>query len=257
MKIASIQLEINDQESKEQRIERAARLVDQAAGEADLILLPEIWATGYFSFDKYAEEAETIDGPFVRLFSEKAKRHGIYLFAGSFVEEKDGRLYNTSVLFDRQGKLIGTYAKVHLFRYGSREGELLTAGDGAKVFETEFGKVGLATCYDLRFPELYRRQVDLGAELLLVASAWPHRRLEHWKLFNAARALENQCFLISCNCVGTTQGVLLGGYSSVVDPWGVTLACGGERETIVKAEIDPSEVRRIREEFPSLKHRVL
>ncbi|MBE1444121.1 carbon-nitrogen family hydrolase [Paenibacillus sp. OAS669] len=257
MKVASIQLEIKAHESKAQRVERASVMVDKAAQDADLILLPEIWATGYFSFDKYVEEAETIDGPLVRLFSEKARQHGVYLFAGSFVELKDGKYYNTSILFDRQGKLIGTYAKTHLFRYGSQEGELLTAGDGAKVFDTEFGKVGLTTCYDLRFPELYRQQVDLGAELLLVTSAWPHQRLEHWKLFNAARALENQCFLISCNCVGTTRNVLLGGHSSIVDPWGVTVASGGEHETIVKAEIDPSEVQRIRDVFPSLKHRVL
>ncbi|KIL39637.1 acyltransferase [Gordoniibacillus kamchatkensis] len=257
MKIASIQLEIKDQESKAQRIERAAALVDRAAQDADLILLPEIWATGYFSFDKYVEEAEPIDGPFVQLFADKAKRHGVYLFAGSFVEVKDGKYYNTSIMFDRQGGLVGTYQKTHLFRYGSREGELLTRGEGAKVFDTEFGKVGLTTCYDLRFPELYRQQVDQGAEIFLVTSAWPHQRLEHWKLFNATRALENQCYLVSCNCVGTTRGVLLGGHSSVVDPWGIMVATSGEQETIVKADIDPAEVARIRDVFPSLKHRVL
>jgi predicted amidohydrolase len=257
MKVSSIQLEIKDQEGKAQRIERAAGLVDRAAQDADLILLPEIWATGYFSFDKYKEEAEPIDGSFVQLFSEKAKQHGVYLFAGSFVEVKDEKYYNTSILFDRQGALVGTYQKTHLFRYGSQEGELLTRGEGAKVFDTEFGKVGLTTCYDLRFPELYRQQVDLGAEMFLVTSAWPHQRLEHWKLFNATRALENQCFLISCNCVGTTKNVLMGGHSSIVDPWGIMLATSGEHETIVKSEIDPSEVQRIRDSFPSLRHRVL
>lgn len=257
MKIASIQLEIKDEESKQQRIERAAALVDVAAKDADLILLPEIWATGYFAFDKYIEEAETIDGPFVRLFSEKAKQHGAYLFAGSFVEARDGNYFNTSILFDREGRLVGTYEKTHLFRYGSQEGELLERGEGAKVFDTEFGKIGLTTCYDLRFPELYRQQVDQGATMFLVTSAWPHMRLEHWKLFNATRALENQSFLISCNCAGTTRGVLLGGHSSVVDPWGVVRASGGEQETIVRAEIDPSEALRIRDVFPSLKHRVL
>ncbi|NHN33429.1 carbon-nitrogen family hydrolase [Paenibacillus agricola] len=257
MKVASIQLEIKDSESKEQRIGRATDLVDRAAQDADLILLPEVWATGYFNFDKYKEEAEPLDGEFVRFFAAKAKQHGVYLFAGSFIEVKDGNYYNTSILFDRQGMLVGTYQKTHLFRYGSKEGELLTRGDGAKVFDTEFGKVGLTTCYDLRFPELYRQQVDLGAQMFLVTSAWPHQRLEHWKLFNATRALENQSFLISCNCVGTTNNVLLGGHSSIVDPWGITLATAGEQETIVKSEIDPSEVQRIRDVFPSLKHRVI
>lgn len=257
MNIASIQLEITDSETKEQRIERAAGLIEQAAASADLVLLPEIWATGYFSFDRYEAEAEPIDGPYMDRLAELSRRLGVYLFAGSFVEAHEGRYYNTSTLFGRQGELLGAYRKMHLFRYGSREGELLTRGEEVVVVATEFGRVGLSTCYDLRFPELYRRQVDQGAELLLVTAAWPHRRLAHWQLFNSARALENQCYVASCNCAGETRGVPLGGHSSVVDPWGVALASGGERETIIRAPIDPSEVARARESFPNLKHRVL
>ncbi|KGT72781.1 acyltransferase, partial [Bradyrhizobium japonicum] len=190
MKIASVQLEIKDQETKAERIERVDKWLDRLA-DHDLILLPEIWATGYFSFDRYLEEAERIDGPFVQRFSAKAKQLKTHLFAGSFVERDGDRYYNTSLLFDPEGKLIGTYRKVHLFRYGSAEGQLLTAGEQATVVETSFGKVGLSTCYDLRFPELFRKQVDQGAEMLLVTSAWPHQRLSHWNLFNRARALEN------------------------------------------------------------------
>ncbi|MCK9909665.1 carbon-nitrogen family hydrolase, partial [Microbacteriaceae bacterium K1510] len=207
----------------------------------------------YFSFDRYLEEAERIDGPFVQRFSAKAKQLKTHLFAGSFVERDGDRYYNTSLLFDPEGKLIGTYRKVHLFRYGSAEGQLLTAGEQATVVETSFGKVGLSTCYDLRFPELFRKQVDQGAEMLLVTSAWPHQRLSHWNLFNRARALENQCFLISCNCVGTTRNVLMGGHSQVVDPWGVVVASGGEHETVVKAEIDLDQIGHIRDVFPQLK----
>lgn len=256
MKVASIQLEMKDSETRGQRIERAESLCIQAKG-ADLILLPEIWATGYFSFDRYREEAEELDGPFVQRFSGLARSLGCYLFAGSFVEKSGEQYYNTSILFDRQGQLVGTYQKIHLFRYGSLEGELLTGGSNIGVYDTEFGKIGLSTCYDLRFPELYRKQVDEGAEIFLVTSAWPNQRLTHWTLFNSTRALENQCFLISCNGVGTTKGVMLGGHSRIVDPWGIPIASGGEHETIVKTEINPQEVRRIRESFPSLKHRVL
>ncbi|MBN2981371.1 MULTISPECIES: carbon-nitrogen family hydrolase [Cohnella] len=256
MKVASIQLEIKDSETYGERIARAESLCRQAAG-SDLILLPEIWATGYFSFDRYREEAEALDGPFVRRFAGIARELNSYLFAGSFVEKNGDDFYNTSILFDRKGELVGTYRKIHLFRYGSKEGELLTRGTDIGVYDTEFGKIGLSTCYDLRFPELFRQQVDAGAELFLVTSAWPHQRLAHWNLFNSARALENQCFLISCNCAGTTQGVLLGGHSRVVDPWGNPVASAGEHETIVKTEIDPRDVSRIRDTFPSLKHRVL
>lgn len=256
MKVASVQLEIRDDETKEQRIERVDRMLDQLE-DRDLIILPEIWATGYFSFDRYKEEAEPIDGAFVQRFKEKARTLRTHLFAGSFVEKEGNDYYNTSVLFNPQGDLIATYRKIHLFRYGSKEGEILSRGTEATVIDTPFGKVGLSTCYDLRFPELYRAQVDLGAEIFLVTSAWPHMRVSHWNVFNVARALENQCYLISCNCVGTNRGAMLGGNSKVVDPWGVALSQAGEYETVMKAEIDLSVVRSIREHFPQLKHRVL
>lgn len=256
MKVASVQVEIRDEESKEQRIDRVDAMLDDLRDQ-DLILLPEIWATGYFSFDNYIKESESIDGAFVQRFSAKAKSLGAYLFAGSFVEQAGGKYYNTSVLFNRQGELVGTSRKIHLFRFGSAEGDILTRGDNPAVVDTEFGKIGLSTCYDLRFPELYRAQVDLGAKILLVTSAWPHQRLEHWKLFNAARALENQCFLVSSNCVGKTQNVLMGGHSQVVDPWGIVMASAGEFETILKTEINLEQIDSIREVFPQLKHRVL
>jgi predicted amidohydrolase len=256
MKVASIQLEIKDKETKEQRIERVDKMLDDLVG-FDLILLPEVWATGYFSFDKYTEEAEKLDGSFTQRFSNKAKELNAYLFAGSFIEKKGDKYYNTSILFNRAGEIVGTNRKIHLFRYGSQEGEILTAGQEPTVVETEFGKVGLSTCYDLRFPELFRAQVDLGAKLFLVTSAWPHQRLEHWKLFNTVRALENQCFLISSNCVGKTRNVLLGGHSQVVDPWGIVTASAGEHETILKTEINLEEADTIREVFPQLKHRIL
>lgn len=256
MKIASIQLEIKENEAKIARINRVESMIDKLKGQ-DLIVLPETWATGYFAFDRYVDESEVINGEFVQRFSSKAKEVQSYLFAGSFIERNNGKFYNTSVLFSPDGDLIGTYRKIHLFRYGSQEGKILTRGNEITVVDTDFGKVGLSTCYDLRFPELYRAQVDLGAELLLVTSAWPHARLEHWKIFNTARALENQCFLISSNCVGNTHGVHLGGHSQVVDPWGIVMASGGDEETIVKTEIDPSQIAHIRETFPNLKHRVL
>lgn len=256
MKVASIQLEIKENEAKIARINRVESMIDKLKSQ-DLIVLPETWATGYFAFDRYVDESEEINGEFVQRFSSKAKEVQSYLFAGSFIERNNGKFYNTSVLFSPDGDLIGTYRKIHLFRYGSQEGKILTRGNEITVVDTDFGKVGLSTCYDLRFPELYRAQVDLGAELLLVTSAWPHARLEHWKIFNTARALENQCFLISSNCVGNTHGVHLGGHSQVVDPWGIVMASGGDEETIVKTEIDPSQIAHIRETFPNLKHRVL
>ncbi|WP_158738107.1 carbon-nitrogen family hydrolase [Alteribacillus sp. YIM 98480] len=256
MKIATLQLEIRDDETKQERIDRVDSLLDDV-NDVDMVVLPEIWATGYFSFDKYTEEAEEINGPFAQHFSEKAKKMNCYIFAGSFVEKDEGRYYNTSIMFNQDGEVIGTYRKMHLFRYGSKEGEILTRGEEPTVIDTAFGKIGLTTCYDLRFPELYRAQVDLGAEIFLVTSAWPHQRLEHWNIFNVARALENQCYLVSCNCAGITQGVKLGGHSQIIDPFGTVIKRADEIETTIRADIDLSQIEKIRETFPQLKHRVI
>ncbi|MCI1883113.1 MAG: carbon-nitrogen family hydrolase [Sporolactobacillus sp.] len=255
MKLASIQLEIDDRETKQERMNRVDVILSGLSGY-DLILLPEIWATGYFSFDHYIDEAEPMDGFFVRHYAQKAKELHANLFAGSFIESKGEHFFNTSVLLDRNGKLTGSYRKIHLFRYGSAEGDLLSGGTRSVVVPTDFGKVGLSTCYDLRFPELYRKELDRGATIFLVTSAWPLRRLDHWKLLNQARALENQCYLLSCNSSGRTQGVLLGGHSRVVDPWGTVLASAGEAATVLTAEIDLAKVAAVRAEFPQLRHRV-
>lgn len=256
MKVASIQLEIKDYESKAERMATVDKMLETLKGY-DLVILPEIWATGYFSFDKYKEEAEPIDGHFVQHYAKKAKELNLMIFVGSFVEIENENYYNTSVFYNRNGEILDTYRKMHLFRYGSKEGELLTGGDKISVVDTEFGKIGLSTCYDMRFPELYRKQVDLGAEIFLITAAWPHRRIIHWDTFNVARALEDQCFVISSNCVGDHGGTYFGGHSQVVDPWGTVLAKGGDTETIVKTEIDLSQIQRVREDFPNLKHRVL
>ena len=257
MKIASIQLAIRDDETKDARVERAMRLVSGCAG-ADLVMLPEIWSTGYFSFDRYHDEAESIDGPTVSAAAELARRLGAWVHVGSFVERAgDGTFTNTSVLLDREGATAATYRKIHLFGFGSDETKVLTPGTEVVTAPTDFGRVGLATCYDLRFPELFRLMVNQGAEFFLVCSAWPYPRLEHWLLLNRVRALENLAVLISSNCVGVNRGTRLCGHSQVVDPWGTPIAAAGDEETVVWAEVGPGVVTRVRDTFPPLRDRVL
>ena len=118
-------------------------------------------------------------------------------------------------------------------------------------------KVGLATCYDVRFPELYRGLLDAGVQTVLQVAAWPARRLEHWRTLLRARAIEDQVFVLACSASGTQAGIEMAGHSLVIDPWGEILAEGGEGEQIVYAEIDPSMVNRTRQSFPVLKDRVL
>ena len=254
MKVTSIQLERRAM-SKADATAHALALVDRSAA-SDLILLPEMWPSGFFCFDRYPLDAEPIDGPVVKAFRDKAKAIGSHILMGSFVERDEQGLYNTSLLIDPGGNLAARYRKIHLFGYQSRERDLLTRGTEVVVVDTPWGKVGLATCYDLRFPEQFRKMVDLGAVVFLVVSAWPAARLEPWVLFNRVRAMENQAFLISSNCAGEDAESRYAGNSMVVDPLGTVLARGDETECLISADIDTDQVASVRNEFSALHDRV-
>lgn len=184
MKVSSIQLEIKDERNKQQMISHVLNLMEKCRGD-DLIILPELWNVGFFNYDNYKNLAEQIDGETASAISAKAKDLRAYVFSGSFVEKQGEKYYNTSVLFDREGKNIAEYRKIHLFSYKCREPEILTPGKDITVVDTEFGRIGFATCYDLRFPELFRRMaVEMGAEYFLVTSGWPYPRIEAWNVLN-------------------------------------------------------------------------
>lgn len=254
MRIASIQLEA--QAEPEQNVANAEdRIRDAASHGADLVVLPEIWNLGYFAFDKYEEGAERIDGPTMMHLRSLADELDIYLHTGSIVEKDGNALYNTSGLVSPDGDLLDTYRKIHTYGYGSKEQELLTPGERVVAVNTEFGTVGLTTCYDLRFPELFRALVDQGADLFLITSAWPIPRLEHWLMLNRMRAVENQVFLAASNLVGQNQGVELAGHSLIVDPWATPLANAGFHERTVTAHVDMDMVEQARDDFPALADR--
>jgi predicted amidohydrolase len=254
MNVASIQMAVVEGD-KAATIEKACSGIRRCKG-ADLIVLPEIWNVGFMSFDRYHSEAEDREGPTLTAMQSMAREVKAYLHTGSFVESDDGRYYNASYLLSPEGEILAGYRKIHLFGYNSRETQLLTPGDAVQVVKTPLATFGMATCFDLRFPELFRRMVEAGAEVFLVCSAWPYPRLEPWLMLNRVRALENQCYLIASNAVGINQGVQLVGHSMVVDPWGTVLAGGGDQEIILRAEIDCAEVHAAREEFPGLAGRV-
>ena len=254
MRVTSVQIAMEDR-SKEDAVRQVLGAVDRCP-PSDLILLPEIWPSGFFCFDRYEPDSETMDGPVVTLFRERAARRGCHILMGSLVEREGDRIYNTSVLLDSKGEIIAKYRKIHLFGYRSREKAILTPGKDVVVAKTPWGIAGLSTCYDLRFPEFYRKMLDQGATLFLVASAWPKVRLDPWRLFNRVRALENLSYLFSCNCAGANAGIEYAGHSMLVDPWGNVVAEGGEGECHVTAEIDPSLVQRVRQEFSAVDDRV-
>jgi predicted amidohydrolase len=255
MRVTSIQMRIKDG-NKEETVEAALALLNQAPS-SDLILLPELWPSGYFSFHRYETESEPIEGPTVSAFREKAGAMGIHILMGSLVLREENDLFNAALLLGPDGGIMAQYRKIHLFGYQSEERKLLTAGKEPVVVDLPWGRAGITTCYDLRFPELYRLMVDEGASIFLVPSAWPLARLDAWRLFNRARAHENLSYLFSCNCAGASDGKIFAGHSMIVDPGGKVLAEGDEAGCFVSAEIDPERVQVVREEFSALNDRVL
>ncbi len=254
MKVASIQMAVVESD-KEATIDKAKDLILACRG-ADLVILPEIWNIGFMSFEHYHSAAETTTGPTLTAMVQAARDAGVYLHSGSFVEKDGSRYYNSSYLISPDGELIANYRKIHLFGYHSRETQLLTPGDRVVVADTPLGRIGMATCFDLRFPELFRRMVEQGAELFLVCSAWPYPRLEHWLMLCRVRAIENQCYLVCANSVGLNRGTQFVGHSMIVDSWGTILAGGGDMEQIVTARLDRGQVAAAREQFPGLAGRV-
>jgi predicted amidohydrolase len=253
-----------------ENVESALAAIADAANEsADLVCLPEIFNVGYFAFDDYEREAESLAGPTLSRVADAAREHGIGVLAGSIVEDlavssRDGfdtpaeqGLANTSVFFDRAGERRAVYRKHHLFGYESREAELLVPGESLGLAAFEGFELGMTTCYDLRFPELYRELAEAGATLVLVPSAWPYPRVDHWQLLPRARAVENQLFVATCNGSGVFGGTALCGRSAIYDPWGEVLAKAGagghvgDEPTIVTADIDPDRVEDVREGFPA------
>ena len=164
-------------------------------------------------------------------------------------------MHNTAVLIDPSGTVVHTYRKIHVFGYRSREAELLTPGETVGTVASPLGPMGATTCYDLRFPEVWRALVDAGAEAVAVPAAWPARRRAHWRLFTEARAVEQQVLVLACNAAGVQGEVALGGASRVTDPWGTVLAEAGDAEEILYCEVDPGVVARTRAEFPVLSDR--
>lgn len=269
VRVALVQVGYGDEESLMERVDRVITWIESLP-ETDLVVLPELWAHGGFASDTWAEQAETLEGPTVRRLADLARRRGSWLHGGSIIERaadgadlgREGRgLWNTSVLFAPDGELRVTYRKIHRFGFGDGEPRLLEAGDQLTVTEASFpgaaAALGLATCYDLRFPELFRGLLDRGSGLVVVPAAWPLPRVEHWRLLGRARAVENQTWMLQCNTAGTHRGITMGGHSQVVAPTGEVVGELGDDEGVLAIEIDLDLVARIRESFPVLDDRRL
>ncbi|QKE82959.1 nitrilase-related carbon-nitrogen hydrolase [Arthrobacter sp. NEB 688] len=268
MRIALVQLAYGDDEPTAARIERAAELVAQQRGH-DLVVLPELWAPTGFDYGRWDGEAEPLDGPLAAAMADAARAAGATLHAGSFVERlpepgADGNtLSNTSLVLSADGERVALYRKVHRFGFGAGEPRLMEAGEDVVVVDLPDGaggtvRTGLSTCYDLRFPELYRRQQEAGASLLVVPAAWPLARVAHWTLLGRARAVEDQCVMVQVNTGGTHARTPMGGHSQVVAATGEVLGeLAHTDEAVLSVEVDLAATAAYREAFPVLADRRL
>jgi len=249
---------------RDENLARAAGHVrDAAARGARLVVLPEVFAWRG-AREEEASLAETIPGPSTDAMATVARETGAWVVAGSILERAagDGLSFNTSCVLSPDGRIAARYRKLHLFdvdlpgRVSVRESDTRAPGDDVVVVPTDLGTLGLSICYDLRFPELYRRLVRAGAELLALPSAFTFATgAAHWETLCRARAIENQCWLLAANQTGTSpHGFADYGHSLIVDPWGTVVGCAGDGEGVVLAEIDRAYQARVRRELPCLEH---
>ena len=229
----------------------------------DFVILPKMFCCPYQTenFPIYAEEE---GGPIWQQLSAYAKQYGVYLIGGSMPEkDAEGNVYNTCYVFDREGKQIGKHRKVHLFDIDVKggqtfkESDTLTAGDSDTVFDTEFGKMGVMLCFDIRFPELSRMMVNDGARIVFVPAAFNMTTgPAHWELSFRTRALDNQIYMVGCAPArDVSAGYISWGHSIVTDPWGRVTGMLDENEGILLAELDMDYEEQVREELPLLKSR--
>ena len=263
MRLALAQLDQTpgDVDDNVARAERA--VADAAARGADLVALPELFSVGYFAFESYARDAESVAGPTLTGLADHAADHGVALLAGSVVEDleasaeagidvpADEGLANTAVLFDRDGERRTVYRKQHLFGYESAESRLLTPGQGVSNAEFDGFTVGVTTGHDLGFPAPFRELADDGATLVLVPSAWPYPRVEQWTTLPRARAIENGYYVAAVNGAADFDEEALLGRSAVYDPRGTPLARAGDDPALVVADVDPDCVDDARTVFPA------
>jgi predicted amidohydrolase len=262
IKLALCQMNVVD--DKAANLKKAGSMIAEGIRKnANFIILPEMFNCPY-SNDKFIEYAEEeTDSPTLKEISQLSNDNDVYILAGSIPERENDKLYNTSYLFDKNGDIISKHRKMHLFdiavkdKITFKESDVLTAGNEFSIAETEFGKIGIGICYDIRFVELARIMAEKGAQILFYPGAFNMTTgPAHWELLFRSRALDNQVF-----CVGVAPALNIDasyhsyGHSIVANPWGEVIAQGSEKEELILCEIDLNEIKKVREEIPILKNK--
>lgn len=262
IKLALCQMNVVD--NKEKNIKTARLMIEESISKnADFIILPEMFNCPY-SNDKFIEYGEKEkSSETLSEISKLAKSNNAYILAGSIPEIEEDKLYNTSYLFDRQGNVIAKHRKMHLFdidvkgKITFKESDVLTTGNDFTIADTEFGKVGIGICYDIRFPELAKIMVENGALILIYPGAFNMTTgPAHWELLFRSRAMDNQAFCIGvAPALNNDASYHSYGHSIITNPWGEVIAQASEKESLIISEIDLSEIKKVREELPLLKNK--
>jgi predicted amidohydrolase len=244
--LAQMQVILGD---NQRNIANAQRMVAEAARrKSSLIVFPELFTTGYV-LDRAKEFASELNkGDFAELSSLATK--GNIAITGSLLEKRGLEVANSMPFFAPNGRMLGAYRKMHLFKLFN-EDQYLAPGQSPLVLDLPWGTTGMAICYDLRFPEMFRRYATNDhATIIVIPAEWPLVRIEHWRALLIARAIENQCYVIGCNSVGETGDNVFGGHSMIVDPWGKIVVEAGETPQLISAEIELDVIKEVREKIP-------
>lgn len=251
MKVSLLQISVDENESVEQLHDRVLGLIDGCAG-SDLIVLPELWHVGILHFSTIKNYAEKSNGALMSRFSEKAKQIKSYINCGSFIEIDNGKYYNTSMLFDRNGNDVGLYRKIHLYSGFGHEADTFTHGDKTVTVKTDFGVIGMGICYDTWFPEFCRKlMLQQGAEIFTFPVAWPAPSGMKYVTMSRSRAIENGSIMCSCNLAGPYGKQFLCGESHVVTPFGNMAAhASATEQEIVTVDVNVGDVSKVRRLMP-------
>lgn len=258
LRVAAVQL--SSQDDKEQNIAKALELIDEARTlGAGLVVLPEMF-NYYGTMGEMVKQAEPVPGPTINALAQSARRNKLYLLCGSILEAAaaKGKGFNASVMIGPGGDIIGIYRKIHLYdidipgkvRY--KESENILPGSEIITVNVDGWVVGLAICYDLRFPETFTALHGKGAELVLIPSAFSaHTGKDHWEVLLRARAIENQAFVVAPNRLGTSpHNIATYGHSMIINPWGTVLAQAPDKVCLIHSVLDPGILEEVRKNLP-------
>ncbi len=253
MKIAVGQIDCSTSEIG-RNLEKIARISQDCSRQGvRLVVFPELVDTGYVMEDIEAKASPYESGIPLGSLKEAARSNHLYIIAGITERESD-KIFNSSVVVDPAGDLIANYRKIHLYTPSGED--VFHSGDKLITVTIDDFTLGLMICYDLRFPEMARSLAIKGADVLIVPTAWPFPRVEHWQLLTRVRALENQCYLIGANRVGRDGSFTLCGNSRIVDPHGVIVSSASEdREEIITGELEKDKIDFVRNRMPVFDHR--